>query len=165
MSIFTLSHRKRAETDSRKSSIPNSKEIPSHHPTDPVELRRLNFQTPGRMQNTLILSSVNCAVYVLNLNFLALIEMKCRMLTELIQFTFQWVPHFYCLTDMLVGGGGLWLFLVVPFTFVFLWKQLLKQSLQIVHHSSWVQIGELHQVNYGRHSKHDCSRRQPMQTC
>ncbi|XP_027628570.1 receptor-type tyrosine-protein phosphatase delta isoform X1 [Tupaia chinensis] len=39
--------RKRAETDSRKSSIPNSKEVPSHHPTDPVELRRLNFQTPG----------------------------------------------------------------------------------------------------------------------
>ncbi|XP_050617918.1 receptor-type tyrosine-protein phosphatase delta isoform X28 [Macaca thibetana thibetana] len=38
--------RKRAESDSRKSSIPNSKEIPSHHPTDPVELRRLNFQTP-----------------------------------------------------------------------------------------------------------------------
>ncbi|XP_048358775.1 receptor-type tyrosine-protein phosphatase delta isoform X30 [Sphaerodactylus townsendi] len=42
-----LYKRKRAETDSRKSSIPNSKEIPSHHPTDPVELRRLNFQTPG----------------------------------------------------------------------------------------------------------------------
>ncbi|XP_032163388.1 receptor-type tyrosine-protein phosphatase delta isoform X42 [Mustela erminea] len=39
--------RKRAESDSRKSSIPNSKEVPSHHPTDPVELRRLNFQTPG----------------------------------------------------------------------------------------------------------------------
>ncbi|XP_070934904.1 receptor-type tyrosine-protein phosphatase delta isoform X29 [Macaca nemestrina] len=38
--------RKRAESDSRKSSILNSKEIPSHHPTDPVELRRLNFQTP-----------------------------------------------------------------------------------------------------------------------
>ncbi|XP_033029133.1 receptor-type tyrosine-protein phosphatase delta isoform X49 [Lacerta agilis] len=42
-----LYKRKRAETDSRKSSIPNNKEIPSHHPTDPVELRRLNFQTPG----------------------------------------------------------------------------------------------------------------------
>ncbi|XP_075787709.1 receptor-type tyrosine-protein phosphatase delta isoform X7 [Pelodiscus sinensis] len=42
-----LYKRKRAESDSRKSSIPNSKEIPSHHPTDPVELRRLNFQTPG----------------------------------------------------------------------------------------------------------------------
>ncbi|KAM4876361.1 receptor-type tyrosine-protein phosphatase delta isoform 15-T18 [Thomomys bottae] len=39
--------RKRAESESRKSSIPNSKEVPSHHPTDPVELRRLNFQTPG----------------------------------------------------------------------------------------------------------------------
>ncbi|XP_058886172.1 receptor-type tyrosine-protein phosphatase S-like isoform X11 [Acipenser ruthenus] len=42
-----LYKRKRAESDSRKSSIPNSKEITSHHPTDPVELRRLNFQTPG----------------------------------------------------------------------------------------------------------------------
>ncbi|XP_070934909.1 receptor-type tyrosine-protein phosphatase delta isoform X35 [Macaca nemestrina] len=42
-----LYKRKRAESDSRKSSILNSKEIPSHHPTDPVELRRLNFQTPG----------------------------------------------------------------------------------------------------------------------
>ncbi|XP_069048445.1 receptor-type tyrosine-protein phosphatase delta isoform X34 [Lepisosteus oculatus] len=42
-----LYKRKRAESESRKSSLPNSKEIPSHHPTDPVELRRLNFQTPG----------------------------------------------------------------------------------------------------------------------
>ncbi|XP_061108053.1 receptor-type tyrosine-protein phosphatase delta-like [Conger conger] len=39
--------RKRAESDGRKGSLPNSKEIASHHPTDPVELRRLNFQTPG----------------------------------------------------------------------------------------------------------------------
>ncbi|KAK1792769.1 hypothetical protein P4O66_012693, partial [Electrophorus voltai] len=38
---------KRAEAEARKGSLPNSKEIPSHHPTDPVELRRLNFQTPG----------------------------------------------------------------------------------------------------------------------
>ncbi|XP_055485924.1 receptor-type tyrosine-protein phosphatase delta isoform X3 [Psammomys obesus] len=42
-----LYKRKRAESESRKSSLPNSKEVPSHHPTDPVELRRLNFQTPG----------------------------------------------------------------------------------------------------------------------
>ncbi|XP_078252044.1 receptor-type tyrosine-protein phosphatase delta-like isoform X20 [Rhinoraja longicauda] len=42
-----LYKRKRTESDSRKSSLPNSKELPSHHPTDPVELRRLNFQTPG----------------------------------------------------------------------------------------------------------------------
>lgn len=41
-------YRKRAESESRKSSLPNSKEVPSHHPTDPVELRRLNFQTPGK---------------------------------------------------------------------------------------------------------------------
>ncbi|XP_035312030.1 receptor-type tyrosine-protein phosphatase delta isoform X3 [Cricetulus griseus] len=42
-----LYKRKRAESESRKSSLPNNKEVPSHHPTDPVELRRLNFQTPG----------------------------------------------------------------------------------------------------------------------
>ncbi|XP_069620863.1 receptor-type tyrosine-protein phosphatase delta isoform X26 [Ranitomeya imitator] len=42
-----LYKRKRTESESRKSSLPNNKEIPSHHPTDPVELRRLNFQTPG----------------------------------------------------------------------------------------------------------------------
>ncbi|XP_051554599.1 receptor-type tyrosine-protein phosphatase delta-like isoform X8 [Myxocyprinus asiaticus] len=39
--------RKRAESEARKGSLPSSKELPSHHPTDPVELRRLNFQTPG----------------------------------------------------------------------------------------------------------------------
>ncbi|XP_029609677.1 receptor-type tyrosine-protein phosphatase delta isoform X24 [Salmo salar] len=39
--------RKRAESEARKGSLPNSKEIPSHNPTDPVELRRMNFQTPG----------------------------------------------------------------------------------------------------------------------
>ncbi|XP_030018447.1 receptor-type tyrosine-protein phosphatase S isoform X19 [Sphaeramia orbicularis] len=39
--------RKRAESEARKGSLPNSKEMPLHNPTDPVELRRLNFQTPG----------------------------------------------------------------------------------------------------------------------
>ncbi|XP_054906999.1 receptor-type tyrosine-protein phosphatase S isoform X24 [Poeciliopsis prolifica] len=42
-----LYKRKRAENEARKGSLPNSKEMPLHHPTDPVELRRLNFQTPG----------------------------------------------------------------------------------------------------------------------
>ncbi|XP_028829964.1 receptor-type tyrosine-protein phosphatase delta isoform X26 [Denticeps clupeoides] len=42
-----LYKRKRAESEARKGSLLNSKEMPSHHPTDPVELRRLNFQTPG----------------------------------------------------------------------------------------------------------------------
>ncbi|XP_033029118.1 receptor-type tyrosine-protein phosphatase delta isoform X35 [Lacerta agilis] len=50
--------RKRAETDSRKSSIPNNKEIPSHHPTDPVELRRLNFQTPALSSNSVPYASL-----------------------------------------------------------------------------------------------------------
>lgn len=39
--------RKRAEVEGRKSSFPCSKAMSSHHPTDPVELRRINFQTPG----------------------------------------------------------------------------------------------------------------------
>ncbi|XP_045077670.1 receptor-type tyrosine-protein phosphatase S-like isoform X16 [Coregonus clupeaformis] len=39
--------RKRAESEARKGSLPNSKEMLSHNPTDPVELRRMNFQTPG----------------------------------------------------------------------------------------------------------------------
>ncbi|XP_036843480.1 receptor-type tyrosine-protein phosphatase delta isoform X23 [Oncorhynchus mykiss] len=43
----TILYRKRAESEARKGSLPNSKEIPSHNPTDPVELRRMNFQTPG----------------------------------------------------------------------------------------------------------------------
>ncbi|XP_054656326.1 receptor-type tyrosine-protein phosphatase S-like isoform X41 [Dunckerocampus dactyliophorus] len=43
--------RKRAESEARKGSLPNSKEMPLHHPTDPVELRRLNFQTPGMVSH------------------------------------------------------------------------------------------------------------------
>ncbi|XP_068783869.1 receptor-type tyrosine-protein phosphatase delta isoform X23 [Struthio camelus] len=50
--------RKRAESDSRKSSIPNNKEVPSHHPTDPVELRRLNFQTPALSSNSVPYASL-----------------------------------------------------------------------------------------------------------
>ncbi|XP_065105720.2 receptor-type tyrosine-protein phosphatase delta isoform X27 [Paramisgurnus dabryanus] len=42
-----LYKRKRAESEARKGSLPSGKEMPCHHPTDPVELRRLNFQTPG----------------------------------------------------------------------------------------------------------------------
>ncbi|KAA8594892.1 hypothetical protein FQN60_012027, partial [Etheostoma spectabile] len=42
-----LFKRKRAEAEGRKSSFPCSKAMSSHHPTDPVELRRINFQTPA----------------------------------------------------------------------------------------------------------------------
>lgn len=41
--------RKRAEAEGRKGSFPCSKAMSSHHPTDPVELRRINFQTPGKV--------------------------------------------------------------------------------------------------------------------
>uniref|UniRef100_A0AAQ5XYL6 Receptor-type tyrosine-protein phosphatase delta n=1 Tax=Amphiprion ocellaris TaxID=80972 RepID=A0AAQ5XYL6_AMPOC len=41
-----LFKRKRAEAEGRKGSFPCSKAMSSHHPTDPVELRRINFQTP-----------------------------------------------------------------------------------------------------------------------
>ncbi|XP_071757909.1 protein tyrosine phosphatase receptor type Db isoform X8 [Centroberyx gerrardi] len=44
-----LFKRKRAEAEGRKGSFPCSKAMSSHHPTDPVELRRINFQTPGRL--------------------------------------------------------------------------------------------------------------------
>ncbi|XP_072318765.1 protein tyrosine phosphatase receptor type Db isoform X15 [Eucyclogobius newberryi] len=42
-----LFKRKRAEVEGRKASFPCSKAMSSHHPTDPVELRRINFQTPA----------------------------------------------------------------------------------------------------------------------
>ncbi|XP_056265333.1 protein tyrosine phosphatase receptor type Db isoform X27 [Pseudoliparis swirei] len=43
--------RKRAEAEGRKGSFPCSKAMSSHHPTDPVELRRINFQTPGMVSH------------------------------------------------------------------------------------------------------------------
>ncbi|XP_041059665.1 receptor-type tyrosine-protein phosphatase delta-like isoform X1 [Carcharodon carcharias] len=38
--------RKRKESDPRTKCLLNNAEMPSHHPTDPVEMRRINFQTP-----------------------------------------------------------------------------------------------------------------------
>lgn len=45
--MWPFDSRKRAEAEGRKGSFPCSKAMSSHHPTDPVELRRINFQTPG----------------------------------------------------------------------------------------------------------------------
>ncbi|XP_076846774.1 protein tyrosine phosphatase receptor type Db isoform X4 [Brachyhypopomus gauderio] len=39
--------RKRADLEGRKCSFPNSKAMSSQHPSDPVELRRINFPTAG----------------------------------------------------------------------------------------------------------------------
>ncbi|XP_032902536.1 receptor-type tyrosine-protein phosphatase S-like isoform X31 [Amblyraja radiata] len=43
--------RKRKESDPRTKCLLNNAEVPSHHPMDPVEMRRINFQTPGMMSH------------------------------------------------------------------------------------------------------------------
>eukprot|EP00062_Callorhinchus_milii_P015720 gi/632966247/ref/XP_007899311.1/ PREDICTED: receptor-type tyrosine-protein phosphatase S isoform X6 [Callorhinchus milii] len=43
--------RKRKESDPRTKCLLNNAEVPSHHPTDPVEMRRINFQTPGMISH------------------------------------------------------------------------------------------------------------------
>ncbi|XP_062868439.1 receptor-type tyrosine-protein phosphatase S isoform X4 [Trichomycterus rosablanca] len=42
---------KRKESEPRTKCLLNNAEITSHHPTDPVEMRRINFQTPGMMNH------------------------------------------------------------------------------------------------------------------
>ncbi|XP_032902533.1 receptor-type tyrosine-protein phosphatase S-like isoform X29 [Amblyraja radiata] len=41
-----LYKKKRKESDPRTKCLLNNAEVPSHHPMDPVEMRRINFQTP-----------------------------------------------------------------------------------------------------------------------
>lgn len=45
---FHSNDRKRKESDPRTKCLLNNAEVPSHHPMDPVEMRRINFQTPGK---------------------------------------------------------------------------------------------------------------------
>ncbi|XP_048038130.1 receptor-type tyrosine-protein phosphatase S isoform X31 [Megalobrama amblycephala] len=42
---------KRKESEPRTKCMLNNAEITPHHPTDPVEMRRINFQTPGMMNH------------------------------------------------------------------------------------------------------------------
>ncbi|XP_041435759.1 receptor-type tyrosine-protein phosphatase S isoform X13 [Xenopus laevis] len=42
---------KRKNSDPRTKCLLNNAEIPPHHPTDPVEMRRINFQTPGMLNH------------------------------------------------------------------------------------------------------------------
>ncbi|XP_056427674.1 receptor-type tyrosine-protein phosphatase S isoform X5 [Hyla sarda] len=42
---------KRKNSEPRTKCLLNNAEIPSHHPTDPVEMRRINFQTPGMLNH------------------------------------------------------------------------------------------------------------------
>nr|XP_033478703.1 receptor-type tyrosine-protein phosphatase S isoform X13 [Epinephelus lanceolatus] len=43
--------RKRKESEPRTKCLLNNADITPHHPTDPVEMRRINFQTPGMMNH------------------------------------------------------------------------------------------------------------------
>ncbi|XP_022048527.1 receptor-type tyrosine-protein phosphatase S isoform X8 [Acanthochromis polyacanthus] len=43
--------RKRKESEPRTKCLLNNADIAPHHPTDPVEMRRINFQTPGMMNH------------------------------------------------------------------------------------------------------------------
>ncbi|XP_063770950.1 receptor-type tyrosine-protein phosphatase S isoform X5 [Pseudophryne corroboree] len=42
---------KRKNSEPRSKCLLNNAEIPPHHPTDPVEMRRINFQTPGMLNH------------------------------------------------------------------------------------------------------------------
>ncbi|XP_073793121.1 receptor-type tyrosine-protein phosphatase S isoform X32 [Danio rerio] len=42
---------KRKESEPRTKCLLNNADITPHHPTDPVEMRRINFQTPGMMNH------------------------------------------------------------------------------------------------------------------
>lgn len=46
-SFVLLSSRKRKESEPRTKCLLNNADITPHHPTDPVEMRRINFQTAG----------------------------------------------------------------------------------------------------------------------
>uniref|UniRef100_A0A8C7P786 protein-tyrosine-phosphatase n=1 Tax=Oncorhynchus mykiss TaxID=8022 RepID=A0A8C7P786_ONCMY len=47
IAILLYKNRKRKESEPRTKCLLNNAEITPHHPTDPVEMRRINFQTPG----------------------------------------------------------------------------------------------------------------------
>ncbi|XP_028260590.1 receptor-type tyrosine-protein phosphatase S isoform X6 [Parambassis ranga] len=51
IAILLLKNRKRKESEPRTKCLLNNADITPHHPTDPVEMRRINFQTPGMMNH------------------------------------------------------------------------------------------------------------------
>uniref|UniRef100_A0AAQ4QPE2 protein-tyrosine-phosphatase n=1 Tax=Gasterosteus aculeatus aculeatus TaxID=481459 RepID=A0AAQ4QPE2_GASAC len=55
IAILLYKNRKRKESEPRTKCLLNNADITPHHPTDPVEMRRINFQTPGtgRTPNTI----------------------------------------------------------------------------------------------------------------
>uniref|UniRef100_A0A3Q1GNN5 protein-tyrosine-phosphatase n=1 Tax=Acanthochromis polyacanthus TaxID=80966 RepID=A0A3Q1GNN5_9TELE len=51
IAILLYKNRKRKESEPRTKCLLNNADIAPHHPTDPVEMRRINFQTPGMMNH------------------------------------------------------------------------------------------------------------------
>uniref|UniRef100_A0A4W6D5Z7 protein-tyrosine-phosphatase n=1 Tax=Lates calcarifer TaxID=8187 RepID=A0A4W6D5Z7_LATCA len=51
IAILLYKNRKRKESEPRTKCLLNNADITPHHPTDPVEMRRINFQTPAGMMN------------------------------------------------------------------------------------------------------------------
>ncbi|KAM7409592.1 hypothetical protein PAMA_001194 [Pampus argenteus] len=51
IAILLYKNRKRKESEPRPKCLLNNADITPHHPTDPVEMRRINFQTPGMMNH------------------------------------------------------------------------------------------------------------------
>ncbi|XP_061594498.1 receptor-type tyrosine-protein phosphatase S isoform X3 [Cololabis saira] len=51
IAILLYKNRKRKESEPRAKCLLNNADITPHHPTDPVEMRRINFQTPGMMNH------------------------------------------------------------------------------------------------------------------
>ncbi|XP_028977527.1 receptor-type tyrosine-protein phosphatase S isoform X18 [Esox lucius] len=51
IAILLYKNRKRKESEPRTKCLLNNAEIAPPHPTDPVEMRRINFQTPGMMNH------------------------------------------------------------------------------------------------------------------
>uniref|UniRef100_A0A8C4P0Q4 protein-tyrosine-phosphatase n=1 Tax=Dicentrarchus labrax TaxID=13489 RepID=A0A8C4P0Q4_DICLA len=49
--VIAILLRKRKESEPRTKCLLNNADITPHHPTDPVEMRRINFQTPGMMNH------------------------------------------------------------------------------------------------------------------
>uniref|UniRef100_A0A3P8R6U1 protein-tyrosine-phosphatase n=1 Tax=Astatotilapia calliptera TaxID=8154 RepID=A0A3P8R6U1_ASTCA len=48
IAILLYKNHKRKESEPRTKCLLNNADITPHHPTDPVEVRRINFQTPGK---------------------------------------------------------------------------------------------------------------------
>ncbi|KAG5276405.1 hypothetical protein AALO_G00131650 [Alosa alosa] len=51
IAILLYKNSKRKESEPRTKCLLNNADIMPHHPTDPVEMRRINFQTPGMMSH------------------------------------------------------------------------------------------------------------------